>query len=94
MLSLAALLIGRRSREVIPSSRYLSVNGLNARYHCIFFSVPANLKQLVYHAGVMQGGEKEWNFAFEQFKSTSVLSDKRTLLYAMAGSQEPWLIER
>lgn len=57
-------------------------------------SVPANLKGVVYHFGVMKGGEKEWEFAFQQFNSTNLVSDKRALLYAMAGSQQPWLIER
>ncbi|XP_068743782.1 glutamyl aminopeptidase-like [Montipora capricornis] len=56
--------------------------------------VPANLKQLVYHVGVLQGGETEWNFVYEQFTNTRVPSDKRILLYAMAGSQEPWIIKR
>ena len=58
------------------------------------FSVPANLKAVVYHFGVMKGGEKEWDFVFQQFTSTNVMSDKVALLYAMAGSQQPWLIER
>lgn len=57
-------------------------------------SVPANLKAVVYHFGVLKGGEKEWEFALQQFNSTNLVSDKRALLYAMAGSQQPWLIER
>ncbi|KAJ7393673.1 hypothetical protein OS493_003330 [Desmophyllum pertusum] len=56
--------------------------------------VPADLKTLVYHFGVVTGGEKEWDFVYSQFKSTDVVSDKSILLYAMAGSQEPWIIER
>ena len=59
-----------------------------------FSSVPPDLKGSVYHFGVKNGGEKEWNFVFEQFTSTKVVSDKEILLYAMAGAQEPWLIER
>ena len=58
------------------------------------FRVPADLKAPVYHYGVLTGGEKEWDFAYSQFTSTNVVSDKRLLLHAMAGSQEPWLIER
>lgn len=57
-------------------------------------SVPADLKALVYHFGIVTGGEKEWNFAYDQFKTTTVISDKNTLLYAMAGSQQPWIIQR
>ncbi|KAM7449822.1 hypothetical protein ABFA07_002475 [Porites harrisoni] len=56
--------------------------------------VPADLKAPVYHYGVLTGGEKEWDFAYSQFTSTNVVSDKRLLLHAMAGAQEPWLIER
>ena len=58
------------------------------------YSIPADLKAPVYHFGVVTGGEKEWDFVFNQFTSTNVVSDKRILLYAMAGAQEPWLIER
>ena len=58
------------------------------------FRVPADLKAPVYHYGVLTGGEKEWDFAYSQFTSTNVVSDKRLLLHAMAGAQEPWLIER
>ena len=58
------------------------------------FRVPADLKAPVYHYGVLTGGEKEWDFAYSQFTSTNVVSDKRLLLHAMAGAQQPWLIER
>jgi len=57
-------------------------------------SVPPDLKSSVYHFGIVTGGEKEWDFAYNQFKSTDVVSDKLILLQAMAGSQEPWIIER
>ena len=60
----------------------------------ISFRVPADLRAPVYHYGVVTGGEKEWDFAYSQFTSTDVVSDKRLLLHAMAGAQEPWLIER
>ena len=52
------------------------------------------MKALVYHFGVVSGGDKEWDFVYSQFKSTDVVSDKTILLYAMAGSQVPWIIER
>ena len=60
----------------------------------ISFRVPADLRAPVYHYGVVTGGEKEWDFAYSQFTNTDVVSDKRLLLHAMAGAQEPWLIER
>lgn len=56
-------------------------------------AVAPHLKYLVYYIGVMRGGEAVWDFVFEQFKSANV-SDKSALHYALAGSQEPWLIER
>lgn len=57
-------------------------------------SVPPDLKSSIYHFGIVTGGEKEWDFVYDQFKSTDVVSDKLILLQAMAGSQEPWIIER
>ena len=58
------------------------------------YSVAPDLKAMVYYFGVARGGEKEWDFVFKQFTNTNVESDKLLLLYALAGAQEPWLIER
>lgn len=59
-----------------------------------FVSVPSNFRSLVYYYGVAGGGEEEWNFVYNQFKKTNVASEKRKLMYAMAASKEPWILER
>ena len=60
----------------------------------MFGSVPADLRSLVYFYGILNGGEKEWNFAFKQYQNTTLGSERVKLLYGMAAIQEPWMIER
>ena len=79
-----------------PKQIKTALTSLKIWHVCFFFCcrVPPDLKSSVYHFGIVTGGEKEWDFAYNQFKSTDVVSDKLILLQAMAGSQEPWIIER
>ena len=59
-----------------------------------FFSIPADLRSLSYFYGIMNGGEKEWEFAFKQYKNTTLATERIKLLYGMSAIQEPWMIER
>ncbi|KAL9985946.1 hypothetical protein ACROYT_G008403 [Oculina patagonica] len=56
--------------------------------------VPANFRSLVYFYGIKNGGVKEWNFAFEQLKKTTVASERTQLLYGLSGTSEPWILSR
>ncbi|GAB6029465.1 hypothetical protein CHUAL_005219 [Chamberlinius hualienensis] len=54
--------------------------------------IPPNLKRAVVCTAVKQGGEKEWNFAFERYRKSNVGSEKDTLLSAMACTNEAWIL--
>lgn len=59
-----------------------------------FSSVPANFRSLVYFYGIKNGGVEEWDFAFKQFQKTTVASERRKILYGLAGASEPWILSR
>ena len=56
--------------------------------------VPANLRDLVYYYGIANGGEKEWDFMFEQFQNTTVASEKKKFILALSAAKEPWILSR
>lgn len=66
----------------------------NTVYVLHSFSVPANFRSLVYFYGIKNGGVKEWDFAFQQFQKTTVASERRKILYGLAGASEPWILSR
>eukprot|EP00795_Rhopilema_esculentum_P003842 gene3842-15137_t len=57
-------------------------------------TVPADLRSLSYFYGIMNGGEAEWDFAFKQYQTTTLGTERIKLLYGMSAIQEPWMIER
>ncbi|PFX22378.1 Aminopeptidase N [Stylophora pistillata] len=57
-------------------------------------TVPANFRSLVYFYGIKNSGVEEWDFAFEQFQNTTVASERRKILYGLAGASEPWILSR
>ena len=41
-----------------------------------------------------QSGVKEWNIAFDRLQKTNVASERRKLMFGLAGTPEPWIINR
>ncbi|XP_027211538.2 aminopeptidase N [Penaeus vannamei] len=56
--------------------------------------IPSNLKWTVYCRAIQEGGEAEWDFAWEQYLKTNVASEKTLLLSAMACTEESWILSR
>ena len=46
----------------------------------------------MYCTAIREGGEKEWNFAWEQYKSETNANAKNTLQSGMSCSRQPWII--
>ena len=57
-------------------------------------SIAANLKNVVYRAGVTYGGEEEWNYAWNVYRQSNVPSEKRKLLYALSMSTDSLRLNR
>ena len=58
------------------------------------FQVIPDLRSVVYFYGISQNGEKEWDIAFNRLQKTNVASERRKLMYGLAGTSEPWIINR
>ena len=56
--------------------------------------VPADLRSVVYFYGMSQSGEKEWDIVFDRLQKTIVASERRKLMFGLAATPEPWLINR
>ncbi|XP_071955339.1 aminopeptidase N-like [Antedon mediterranea] len=54
--------------------------------------IPVNLKYTVYCTAIAAGDQEEWYFAWNQFQTSLVSSERSTLLGALACSQEPWIL--
>ncbi|KAG8575331.1 hypothetical protein GDO81_009524 [Engystomops pustulosus] len=58
--------------------------------------IHANLRSTIYCNAIAQGGEEEWNFAWEQYKSSSGtnVQEAEKLRVALSCSKEPWILNR
>jgi len=56
--------------------------------------VDVNMKSITYCNAVANGGEEEWNFAWQRYEKSNVASEKAILLSAMACTKEVWLLNR
>ncbi len=59
-------------------------------------SVPVkpNLRWMVYSAGIKFGSVDDWKFAWDQYVSSQVPSEKSLWMRAMAGSQDTYVLQR
>lgn len=53
-----------------------------------------NLRSAVYCNAIAQGGEEEWNFAWEQFQKATVVNEADKLRAALACTKQVWLLDR
>eukprot|EP00063_Salmo_salar_P057449 XP_014032284.1 PREDICTED: aminopeptidase N-like [Salmo salar] len=53
-----------------------------------------NLRQTVYCSAIAAGGMKEWDFAWRMYKEASIASEADKLMYALACTRVPWLLNR
>lgn len=57
-------------------------------------SVDPSLKSTVYCSGVASGGEEEWNFVYQKYKTELVAAEKSRLLSALSCTRQTWLLNR
>ncbi|XP_068228252.1 aminopeptidase N-like [Palaemon carinicauda] len=56
--------------------------------------ISPNQKTSVFCTAIANGGEEEWNFAFEQYQTSNVATEADALLSGMACSKELWILNR
>ena len=49
---------------------------------------------MVYYYGVYNGDASDWEFILDRYKTNQIASEKTKLIYALAATQEPWLLDR
>ncbi|XP_050293862.1 aminopeptidase Ey-like [Anthonomus grandis grandis] len=53
-----------------------------------------DLREVVYCTAIRDGGQDEWDFAWNRYLNTNVASDKEILLNALSCSKEIWILSR
>jgi len=55
--------------------------------------VSANLQDLVYSVGIKTGGEDDWKWCYNKYKTTNIPSNRRTLLTALGDSKNTFTLQ-
>lgn len=58
------------------------------------FRVPKNLKSVVYSTAIKYGAQDDWDFLWNQYLHTSVVSEQVEIINALACSQDPQMLEQ
>ncbi|KAK4304350.1 hypothetical protein Pmani_023699 [Petrolisthes manimaculis] len=56
--------------------------------------IQPNVRYVVYCNAIANGGEEEWNFAWEKFLSSNVAAEKTKLLNALGCTKKIWILSR
>ncbi|XP_068243383.1 endoplasmic reticulum aminopeptidase 1-like isoform X1 [Palaemon carinicauda] len=57
-------------------------------------AVPPNIRSVVYNTGVRYGTEEDWRHCWHVYNSSTIPSEKRLMLEAMAQTRDPWLMQQ
>ncbi|XP_069580456.1 aminopeptidase N-like [Brachyistius frenatus] len=57
-------------------------------------SIHPNLRSTVYCNAIAAGGAEEWEFAWKEFRNTTIASEAEKLRSAMSCTKQPWLLNR
>ena len=56
--------------------------------------VSANLQELVYSVGILTGGQAEWEWCYNQYRTTNIPSDRGQLLKALGDAKDIFTLQR
>ena len=56
--------------------------------------IPVDLRPVTYYTAIRNGGERVWDFMWEQYKNSNVVSDEMTLLNSLTRTKKMWLLQR
>lgn len=57
-------------------------------------AVPANIRDIVYSAGIEYGSDKEWNYCWQKYLNTMIASEKRLLLCILGSTRNHYLLSK
>lgn len=56
--------------------------------------IAPDVRVIVYCTAIRDGGQEEWDFAWQRYLNTNVASEQDVLLTNLACSREPWILRR
>eukprot|EP00088_Acartia_fossae_P031208 TRINITY_DN3213_c0_g1_i1.p1 TRINITY_DN3213_c0_g1~~TRINITY_DN3213_c0_g1_i1.p1 ORF type:complete len:964 (+),score=231.16 TRINITY_DN3213_c0_g1_i1:49-2940(+) len=56
--------------------------------------IDVNLKSVTYCTAMSQGGEKEWDFAWQRYENSNVATEKANILYSLGCTDQVWILNR
>jgi len=56
--------------------------------------IPTNLRSTVLTYGVAYGGDKEWQYVYDQFRNETNPSTRSKLQSALSATRQPWILNR
>ncbi|KAJ8921510.1 hypothetical protein NQ315_003128 [Exocentrus adspersus] len=56
--------------------------------------ISPDLREIVYCTAISDGGQEEWDFAWQRYLTTNVANEKEILLTALGCSKETWILSR
>ncbi|KAJ8960573.1 hypothetical protein NQ318_013862 [Aromia moschata] len=56
--------------------------------------ISPDLREIVYCTAISDGGQEEWEFAWQRYLNTNVANEKEILLTALGCSKETWILSR
>lgn len=78
----------------IPECGELAIKLFNDWKTTNINGIHPNLRSTIYCNAIARGGEDEWNFAWEQFRSTTNAQEADKLRAALSCSKETWILNR
>lgn len=58
------------------------------------FSIPLDLRSVVYCTAIRHGNEREWNFLWKRYGKSNVGTERTMILSSLGCSREVWLLLR
>jgi len=69
-------------------------NGLFQSWMLNGTNVDGDIRSTVYYCGVMNGGDEEWQFVYDNFMKSNDPAERSKLQSALSASQKPWIINK
>ncbi|KAJ8982959.1 hypothetical protein NQ317_005276 [Molorchus minor] len=87
-----ACLLGMR--ECIMQAVQQFHNWKNGAYPDNINEISPDLREIIYCTAIADGGQEEWDFAWQRYLNTNVANEKEILLSALSCSKETWILSK
>lgn len=84
-----------KNNPCVKQIKPIDVEQIKYNFFLLFkFSVPLDLRSVVYCTAIRHGGDREWQFLWERYSKSNVGTEKTLILSALGCSREIWLLQR